>query len=81
MRSARSVNPATGAIIAEHPLSTDGEIAAALDRVQSAQREFQSRAADATSSLSGLSIAIPLLTALAAVLGLLGVRQRLQEYR
>jgi succinate-semialdehyde dehydrogenase / glutarate-semialdehyde dehydrogenase len=41
MRSARSVNPATGAIIAEHPLSTDGEIAAALDRVQSAQREWR----------------------------------------
>src|SRR3954469_3138248 len=42
-RIARSVNPATGAIIAEHPLSTDGEIAAALDRVQSAQREWRAQ--------------------------------------
>src|SRR4051794_20640474 len=39
---ARSVNPATGAIIAEHPLSTDGEIAAALDRVHSAQHGWRS---------------------------------------
>jgi len=46
-----------------------------------AQRRFNHAAADATSSISGLSIAIPVLTIVAAGLALLGLRQRLQEYR
>ena len=46
-----------------------------------AQRRFASEAADATSSLAGLWLAIPLLTAVATVLALLGLRQRLDEYR
>lgn len=46
-----------------------------------AQRSFTRSASEATSSLSGLSIAIPLLTTLAAVLALLGLRERINEYR
>jgi hypothetical protein len=38
-------------------------------------------ASGAVSSLDGLAVAIPLLTAVAAVLALLGVRRRLGEYR
>jgi hypothetical protein len=51
------------------------------DQIHAAQRRFQADAASATSSLSGLEIAIPLLTAVVAVLALLGLRQRLEEYR
>jgi hypothetical protein len=46
-----------------------------------AQSRFERSAADATASLSGLSIAIPLLVALAAVLALFGLRERINEYR
>jgi hypothetical protein len=46
-----------------------------------AQRRFMTAASDATSSLSGLSIALPLLIALAGALSLLGLRARLVEYR
>jgi hypothetical protein len=49
--------------------------------IAAAQRRFEHDAGDATSALSGLSIAIPLLAALAAVLALLGLRQRINEYR
>jgi len=49
--------------------------------IAAAQRRFEHDAADATSALSGLSIAIPLLAALAAVLALFGLRQRINEYR
>jgi hypothetical protein len=50
-------------------------------QLAAAQRRFGSAAADATSSLSGLSIAIPVLTVLVAALALVGLRQRLSEYR
>jgi hypothetical protein len=46
-----------------------------------AQRRFMTNASGAVSSLDGLVVAIPLLTAVAAVLALLGVRRRLGEYR
>jgi hypothetical protein len=46
-----------------------------------AQRRFMTNASGAVSSLDGLAVAIPLLTAVAAVLALLGVRRRLGEYR
>jgi hypothetical protein len=46
-----------------------------------AQARFATSAADATSSLNGLSIAIPIVTVLAAALALFGLRQRLNEYR
>jgi hypothetical protein len=50
-------------------------------RIAAAQQLFTRSAADASSALSGLSLAIPLITALAAVLALLGLRQRINEYR
>jgi hypothetical protein len=50
-------------------------------QIDSAQRRFTDAASTATSSLSGLDIAIPLLTAVAAILAVLGLRARLQEYR
>lgn len=46
-----------------------------------AQARFQGQAADATSALSGLGIAIPVLAVVAAILALVGVRQRASEYR
>ena len=51
------------------------------DQIRAAQGRFTRSAADATSSLAGLSVAIPLLIALAAVLALVGLRQRINEYR
>ncbi len=50
-------------------------------QIGAAQTRFTRAAADAGGSLSGLSFAIPLLTVLAGVLALLGLRQRLGEYR
>jgi hypothetical protein len=57
-------------------LSTDlgGQIAAA-------QRRYDRASADATSALDGLSVAIVLVTVLAAALALVGLRQRINEYR
>jgi hypothetical protein len=46
-----------------------------------AQRRFRIDAASATDSLSGLAVAIPVLTVVAAALALIGLRQRLGEYR
>lgn len=51
------------------------------DQITAAQGRFSSAAAAAGSSLSGLSLAIPLLAALAAVFALTGLSQRLGEYR
>jgi hypothetical protein len=50
-------------------------------RIATAQERFTTNAADASSNLSGLGLAIPLITALAAVLVVLGLRQRINEYR
>ena len=50
-------------------------------RIAGAQTRFERSATDASSALDGLGLAIPLITALAAVLLLLGVRQRINEYR
>lgn len=50
-------------------------------QIGAAQNRFARAAASATSSLSGLLIAIPVLTVLAATLALLGLRARLGEYR
>jgi hypothetical protein len=46
-----------------------------------AQSRFTTHASSAVSSLAGLAVAIPLLTAAAGALALFGVRQRLEEYR
>ena len=54
----------------------------ALDReIGPAQERFKAEAARARGALDGLSDAIPALTALSLLLALLGVRQRLEEYR
>jgi hypothetical protein len=45
------------------------------------QKRFTARARDATGSLAGLSIAIPVLTVIGAALAIFGVAQRLEEYR
>jgi hypothetical protein len=50
-------------------------------QIDFAQRRFAQAAAGADSSLAGLSVAIPALTLIAAVLALLGLRQRISEYR
>ncbi len=50
-------------------------------QITAAQGRFTRAAQDATSSLAGLAFAIPLITALAAVLALIGLRQRINEYR
>ena len=50
-------------------------------QIDAAQSRYDRAAADATSSLGGLSVAIPLITVLAAALALLGLRQRINEYR
>jgi hypothetical protein len=75
-----------GAAIAVATAPSSAEIADRLDanlteQIASAQGRFDAAASDATSSLSGLSIAIPVLTALIAALALVGLRQRLREYR
>ena len=54
----------------------------ALDQgIAIGQGDFGRRAGDALSALDGLPPTIPLLTALAALLALSGVRERLEEYR
>lgn len=54
----------------------------ALDRqIDASRKRFERSTAQAHSKLAGLPIAIPLLTALSALLALLGVRERLEEYR
>lgn len=50
-------------------------------QISAAQTRFAHAAADATSALDGLSVAIPVITVLAAVAALLGLRQRINEYR
>ena len=50
-------------------------------QISAAQGRFTQAASDATSSLSGLGTAIPILTVMAAALSLTGLSQRLREYR
>jgi hypothetical protein len=71
---ATATDPAATAVTSNLAANLAGEMTAA-------QRRFNGSAASATGSLSGLSIAIPVLTAVAAILVLLGLRQRLREYR
>ncbi len=53
-----------------------------LDReIAAANTRFERAAGDAASALRGLGLAIPLITVLVAVLLLLGLRQRINEYR
>lgn len=50
-------------------------------QIAAAQSRFTRSAGEAASALDGLALAIPLITVLAAVLALLGLRQRINEYR
>ena len=50
-------------------------------QTNAAQARFASQASDATSALAGLKIAIPVLAVAAALLALVGLRQRADEYR
>jgi hypothetical protein len=50
-------------------------------QTNAAQARFESQASDATSALAGLEIAIPVLALAAAMLALVGLRQRAVEYR
>lgn len=62
--------------------SIAGQLDANLSgQIAAAQAKFKTAAASATSSVAGLELAIPVLTALAAVFALLGLRKRLEEYR
>jgi hypothetical protein len=72
--AALALEPATAAISDRLSSDLDGEIHAAQGR-------FGHAAADATSALDELSIAIPVITVLAAVAALFGLRQRINEYR
>ncbi len=71
---ARASSPAAGA--AADRLNSD--LAGETDAAQS---RFVAAAASASSALSGLAIAIPVLAAVVAALALFGIRQRLEEYR
>jgi hypothetical protein len=67
---------------AARPSNTANQLNADLaGQAAAAQRRFQTSAADATSALRGLWFAIPALAVLAAILGLVGIRQRAREYR
>jgi hypothetical protein len=72
--TALALEPATSAI--SDRLSSD-----LGGQVQAAQERFSTAASDATSALGGLAFAIPLITVLAAVAALLGLRERINEYR
>jgi hypothetical protein len=73
-----------GPAIALDPTASDlsDHLAAGLtQRIAIAQDRFAGSASGAASALSGLWLAIPLITVLAAALALLGLRQRINEYR
>ncbi len=73
-----------GPAIALEPTASDmsGSLSKGLAaRITAAQKRFTTSATDASSALSGLGLAIPLVTALVAILALLGLRQRINEYR
>ena len=50
-------------------------------QIAAAQSRFTRKASDATSALTGLAFAIPVLALIAAVLALVGIRERRNEYR
>jgi len=62
-------------------VTDDAPVRDLVTQTTAAQRRFGVDAASATGSLSGLAVAIPVLTVVAAALALIGLRQRLGEYR
>lgn len=75
-----AVRLAVGPSPVEAPLS-DRLNADVSRQITDSQGRFASAAADATSALGGLWLAIPLLVVIAALLALLGLAQRINEYR
>jgi hypothetical protein len=68
--------------LAASPSSPSGTLSSDLSaQATAAQARFEAEAADATSAVSGLGIAIPVLSLVAAILALVGLRQRASEYR
>jgi hypothetical protein len=51
------------------------------DGIGAAQARFTGSARSAASALNGLALAIPVIAVLAAILAVLGLRQRINEYR
>jgi len=71
-----------GLAVSANSAAIAGRLSANLaQQSEAAETRFTGAAADATGSLSGLSLVIPIATVLAAALALLGIRQRLSEYR
>jgi hypothetical protein len=80
----RSGEPQAAAALASSAATIavgDGLTAALGAQTQIAEARFARATGDASSSLGGLSIGLPVLTALAAALVLTGLRPRLAEYR
>jgi hypothetical protein len=75
-----AVNLAVGPTAREVPIS-DTLNSGLEQQIATAQRRFDRAAADATSALSGLWLAIPLLAVAFAFLALYGLRERSNEYR
>jgi hypothetical protein len=63
------------------PSPADRVSASLTGQVAAAQARFKSSAGDATSALSGLSVGIPVAFLLAALLTVVGLRLRINEYR
>jgi hypothetical protein len=79
--SGQTVSASTLAASTDSALITDRLRDELANQIDAANSRFASAASDATSSLSTLSIAIPGLTVLVAVLSMIGLRARLGEYR
>jgi hypothetical protein len=74
--AARNVSQTPG------PEGAAARLTSALDgEIRVAQARFDRTVSQAESALGGLALGIPLLTVLCAVAALLGVHQRLREYR
>jgi hypothetical protein len=79
-KSDKAVTLAVGSTASEVAVSDrlNSDVAA---QIASAQARFTHSAREATSAVSGLALAIPLLVAVAGLLALLGLQQRVGEYR
>lgn len=72
--------------LAVGPTAKEAPLAESMNRslgsqISTAQQRFAGAAGDARSALGGLWLGIPLLVAAAGALGLIGVNQRMNEYR
>jgi hypothetical protein len=75
-----AANLAVGLTASEAPLY-DALNSGLGQQIVASRQRFEGAADDATSALGGLWLAIPLLAVAVAVLALLGLRQRINEYR